>query len=342
MANAAAGSVASIVLAVFTRPEDLPDSLVVDTVQSAWSLSIDSVSYAAVGYGSHHWHAEGEGRRWFVTVDDLVARARDLDAGADAANLLNAALTTARMLFEAGMTFVVAPVPATSGDVLVPIGDRYLAAIYPWVDGQKFEWGEFATGAERFAVLDRLVSLHRASPDARRFAHTEDFSIPARDRMAVIVDQLAGWDRGPFGMPARRLLDEHGISLSEQFRQYDGLAARVRDRRNRMVLTHGEPHRANTIATPSGVLLVDWDTVLIAPPERDLWWLAGDDTTAVDEYERRTGAASDAVALDLYRLWWRLADIASFAVQLHCAHEDDEDSRVAWEALAAALRDADR
>jgi spectinomycin phosphotransferase/16S rRNA (guanine(1405)-N(7))-methyltransferase len=237
------------VVAVFTQPTDLPDSLVVDAVQSVWSLSIDSVSYAAVGYGSHHWQAEGDGRRWFVTVDDLVARARDLDAGLHAAPLLTAALMTARMLFEAGMTFVVAPVPATSGDVLVPIGDRYRAAIYPWVDGEKFGWGEFATAAERLAVLDRLVSLHQASPDARRFAHAEDFRIPARGRMAVLVDQSAGWDRGPFGMPARRLLDEHGRFLSEQFRLYDGLAAQVGNRPDRMVLTHGEPHRANTIAT---------------------------------------------------------------------------------------------
>ncbi|MPZ79263.1 MAG: phosphotransferase [Actinophytocola sp.] len=40
---------------------------------------------------------------------------------------------------------------------------------------------------------------------------------------------------------------------------------------------HGEPHRGNTITTPNGVVLIDWDTTLIAAPERDLWALVGED-----------------------------------------------------------------
>ncbi|HXP18631.1 MAG TPA: phosphotransferase [Streptosporangiaceae bacterium] len=34
------------------------------------------------------------------------------------------------------------------------------------------------------------------------------------------------------------------------------------------VTTHGEPHSANIIRAGSGRLLIDWDTVGLAPPER--------------------------------------------------------------------------
>ncbi|WP_432843998.1 phosphotransferase family protein [Dactylosporangium sp. CA-092794] len=37
-----------------------------------------------------------------------------------------------------------------------------------------------------------------------------------------------------------------------------------------LVLTHGEPHPGNTMRTGGGWLLIDWDTALLAAPERDL------------------------------------------------------------------------
>ena len=39
-----------------------------------------------------------------------------------------------------------------------------------------------------------------------------------------------------------------------------------------LVVTHGEPHAGNVMRRSDGRhLLVDWDTVAVAPPERDLW-----------------------------------------------------------------------
>ena len=38
-----------------------------------------------------------------------------------------------------------------------------------------------------------------------------------------------------------------------------------------MLLTHGEPHPGNAMLAADGWRLVDWDTALVAPLERDLW-----------------------------------------------------------------------
>jgi aminoglycoside phosphotransferase (APT) family kinase protein len=43
------------------------------------------------------------------------------------------------------------------------------------------------------------------------------------------------------------------------------------------VLTHGEPHGANVLLGEGGLSLVDWDTVGIAEPERDLWFAVIDE-----------------------------------------------------------------
>ena len=54
--------------------------------------------------------------------------------------------------------------------------------------------------------------------------------------------------------------------MARLFEHYDRLVAGVAGRPERMVLTHGEPHPANTLKTSEGWMLVDWDTTLTAAP----------------------------------------------------------------------------
>ena len=58
-------------------------------------------------------------------------------------------------------------------------------------------------------------------------------------------------------------------------REYDSLAADVASLDDAWVVTHGEPHSGNFIASPDGAMhFVDWDTVRLGPRERDLAILA--------------------------------------------------------------------
>lgn len=327
-----------MVTAVFTRPPDLPDSRISGLVQSAWPLAVDSIEYFPVGFGSHHWLVTVEGRRWFVTVDVMAPKSEGPLGRPDAVQRLEAALSTAGLLHDLGLHFVVAPIATAEGDLLIPIGDRYLVALYPYVEGTTFGWGLFGDRASRMAVLDRLVTLHMAPPHARRNAVADDFQIPCRNQLAeALSDTSNQWNNGVYAKPTRRLISRNERLINEWLARYDGLVSDVADRPERAVITHGEPHRANTIVTSDGVLLVDWDTALIAPPERDLWWLAREDAAILDEYEQRATTRVDLAALDLYRLRWDLADIALFTAQLHGPHDDDQDTRTAWEALAAYL-----
>lgn len=94
-----------------------------------------AIEYRPVGFGSHHWSVSAGGDRWFLTVDDLDAKLRSRrEARATAADRLRAALTTTRDLLDGGLGFVVAPRRAAGGDVLVPVGERFAAALYPHVE----------------------------------------------------------------------------------------------------------------------------------------------------------------------------------------------------------------
>ena len=81
-------------------------------------------------------------------------------------------------------------------------------------------------------------------------AMQDDFAIPHRDDLlSSLADLSAAWTEGPYGEPARQLVDRQAARLDNRFARYDNLAGAGAGQPERMVLTHGEPHAANTINT---------------------------------------------------------------------------------------------
>lgn len=141
------------------------------------------------------------------------------------------------------------------------------------------------------------------------------------------------WEFGPFAAPARRLLAQHADAVAQTFATYDALVANVRLQPQRFVLTHGEPHPANTITSDRGVVLVEWDTTLIAPPERDLWDMVGEEPSVATQYESLTGVRVDRDAVEMYRLAWDLSEIAIYVSDFRRPHERTDDTTEAWKNL---------
>ena len=329
---------------MFTRPGDLPESAIAQTLESLWGFGVASLEYRPVGFGSHHWQVTGTaGQRLFATVDDLVAKLRTATDATDAAfGRLAAAFATALALRDrAGLPFVIAPVPTASGQVVARLSDRYSLTVHPYINGPAAgPDGEFATDQDRRSVLDMLIQIHAASAGDPL---ADDFTVPNLDALLAMIDQAARqWSTGPYARPAQELLRAHADDLRALIGAYLDLASQVAARPERMVITHGEPHAANVIATTSGLVLVDWDTTLLAPPERDLWHLADQDPSLPRSYTAATGTQIDDQAMTLYRLWWDLAEMAGYLTLFRSPHEDTADTRESWNNLKEYLRPAAR
>ena len=98
----------------------------------------------------------------------------------------------------------------------------------------------------------------------------------------------------------------------------------------------------NVIRTDVRHVLVDWDTVALAPPERDLWMLVGDTGDEATAYADATGYQPDEVALDFFRLRWDLADLAAFTRVLRSPHRESEDTVKAYNGLTKCVAIRDR
>jgi spectinomycin phosphotransferase len=85
------------------------------------------------------------------------------------------------------------------------------------------------------------------------------------------------------------------------------------------------------------VFLIDWDTVALAPPERDLSLIVTTPDDGFDRYQAATGHPVDPDVITLYRLRWYLDDLASAVRLFRNAHEDTTDTRRWSGSLAAQL-----
>jgi spectinomycin phosphotransferase len=301
-------------------------------LQDHWGLAPVWLGYLPVGFGDHHWElTDSAGRRWFVTVAGLTGGRRDTGRAAGYADL-RAAMDTVIALAGAGLEFAVAPVPTTSGQALARLGGAHAITVFPYLDGAGEDLGDETSERERLALIEMLARLHNATPQARRKAPVRRLDLAARPVLEAALGELSQpWNGGPYSEPVRQLLARHASHLDRALASFDELA-REAARSEDPVLTHGEPH--NTLRSAGRLYLIDWDTVGLALPERDLWSVADADSREADRYAELTGRHVNTALVRMYRMRWSLEEIMLSLSEFRGPHDHNEDAELTWAVLS--------
>jgi spectinomycin phosphotransferase len=303
------------------------------TLHEQWGLAPGRLRHLPVGFGDHHWElTDSAGGRWFITVAELAGGWRGTGPAAGYVDL-RAAMETVIALRRAGLEFALAPVPTASGQALARFDDGHAITVFPRLDGAPADFGDELTASDRLALVGMLARLHGATGVAPRTAPARSPVAASRSVLEAALGELAQpWHGGPYSEPARQLLARHATRLGGALARFDEL---VRDaaRGGPPVITHGEPHPGNILRSAGRMHLIDWDTVGLALPERDLWMVAGDDAGAAGHYAELTGRAVSGAAMRMYKMRWSLDDIALAVRGFRAPHEQNEDSGLTWQAL---------
>ncbi|MCW2865425.1 MAG: hypothetical protein JWP48_7133 [Actinoallomurus sp.] len=295
-----------------------------------WGIGATSLEYAPVGFGDHHWIAVGgAGKKWFVTVADLELKGEQ-DSHAALRNLRGAMDTAAALRDEGHLDFVVAPLRAAGGETVRRLGPRYALSVFPFLDGTPGDFDRPWTSRDRGAVLELLAELHRQAPPAS--VPVLDLELSMRGLLQSALDGAIRGGRGPFAEPARTLLSGHAPAILRRVEEFDRLVEDLSRSDSAPVLTHGEPHPGNLLQCEGRHLLVDWDTVGLAPPERDLWSVALSPED-LKRYAEATGRTVNASALTLYRLRWDLEEVSIYIDWFRAPHDRSSDTEEAWQGL---------
>lgn len=183
-------------------------------------------------------------------------------------------ITVPKYLYDEGMKYVVPPIATKTGQLWVDVAD-YKLAVFPFVDGYNGYEGDLkddhwiAFGRALYALHSTRLPANLASP-----IHRETFSDYWRKHaqgfmaQTTFIDDIAS-ELGAF-------LKQKESTIHELLNQAEKLAAALKAQSEPFVLCHADSHAGNVLIDAQGdFYIVDWDTLILAPKERDLMYVGG-------------------------------------------------------------------
>ncbi len=311
-------------------PAGIKESDIAAVLAGQWGLGTVELSYLAVGFGDHHWTAtEAGGRRWFVTVAELGGGWRGATPDQGWADL-QAAMGVVIALRDAGLEFAMAPEPTRDGAALARLDGDRATILFPYLEGTGGMFGQRLPPPERLALIEMLAGLHGATAVISDAVPVRDLSPASLPGLRAALSDLGRpWAGGPYSEPARQFLAGRADGIAAGLKRFGDLA-REAAASGPPVITHGEPHPGNILRSGGRLLLIDWDTVGVALPERDLCHVADSGSQEFARYRELTGRMVSDAALTAYQLRWQLDDLGLNLAEFRRPHADDANTAVIW------------
>jgi len=256
-----------------------------------------------------------------VVADDATPYFVKLRSGA----FDEAAVEIPRFLHGQAIAQVLAPIATAAGRLWARL-DAFAVILFPFVAGRngfvaplsERQWGDLGAALRGIHTAVVPPSLGAAIPHERYSPHWRDLvrTFQARVEQSAFTEpvaaQLAAFLRARRG------------EISWIVAHADALGDTLRARPPAQVLCHADIHGGNVLIGDDGALhIVDWDTLIFAPKERDLMFVGagifGVWNSVQEEawfYRGYGRTAIDTVALAYYRYERIVEDIAAYCEQL--------------------------
>ena len=322
-------------------PGDVHEQALAALLTSAYGVSADEIAFLPLG-------ADVDTAVYRVLGSDGTPYFLKLRRGAFSP--LSVALPS--ILAEQGHEWLIPPIPTLNGSSWSR-HSPFTAVLYPFVGGLS-GWDVALTDEQWKVFGAALRALHDFAlpPTLESLPAGEDFSSRWRRRVTGCLDSIGTLPlHDPVAVELVRLLREHHRTIRHIVQRAEELANELASQRLDLRLCHGDIHAGNVLIDTSGRLrIVDWDTLVLAPKERDLMFVGGgvggrwNQERELDSfyagYGRGRGQGDGAAlvnkaALTYYRYERIVQDVAEFCAQLLESDQGGEDRRAALAHFAA-------
>lgn len=251
-----------------------------------------------------------------------------------------------RFLLDQGVPHIIAPLRTSGGQLWARV-DEYAILLFPFVAGRDGhamrpsgrQWSSLG------AVLHAIHSM-AVPPVLTRSVPREAYAPHWRDRVRAWQARIeATHFEEPVSAELAAFIRAERATIDDLVTRAERLARRLQAASLNQVLCHGDMHAANLLIDRSGHLyLVDWDTVILAPKERDLMFIGaglGICDTPEEQgrfYEGYGPVGAHPTALAYYRYERIIEDIAAFCDEIMAGEANGADRERALEYLAASFR----
>ena len=311
---------------------DLPDERLLASLAGAYGLRSAQIAFLPLGADANTavYRVEAEGRAYFLKLrrghfDDLSVALPAFLAGR-------------------GLSAVIPPLLALDRQLSCRL-DPFTLALYPFVDGVDGYQAELSE-PQWIALGATLKRLHavRLPPAIRRALPREDYSPRFRQRVQSFLGRAGSrhFD-DPLAVELAALLSAETSRVQQLLTAAEGLARQLPARAHPQVLCHGDLHNGNVLLSGAeSVHIVDWDTALLAPQERDLMFVGSGLGRAGNEaqeaawfYEGYGPAEIDAAVVAYYRCERIIQDIEAYTAAILATTGPSQDRPQALRYLAS-------
>jgi len=303
---------------------DIQDERIVTCLQTEFGLGVTQIQFLPLGYDldtAVYRAAAQDGSLYFVKL-----RRGKLDG---------ASIEIPRYLFSLGLKQAIPPYESLREKLWADL-EPYHLVLYPWIDGQNGY--EARIEAHHWVELGHVLRWFHAVKFPDEITGEicrERFSTTWRDMLKILLERVgAGTFREPIAAETAALMfDKKDVTLDLVYRA-EKLAEKLKADPPDFILCHGDLHVGNLLVDREGSLyLVDWDTLVFAPKERDLMvagsglggsWFSPQQEEAYF-YRGYGDTEINHIALAYYRYARIIEDIAIFCQQLAFSDEGGDD-----------------
>ncbi len=236
-----------------------------------------------------------------------------------------AAVLVPQWLHDRDIREVIAPLPTTSHKLWTTL-EAYTLVLFPFVDGRNGfsqalsdqHWIEFGTTLKALHSTKLPAAVEQQLP-------RETYAANWREKVMALLDRV---NHDTFAEPTAAKLAQFLKSKQKAFECLIERAAlwgaTLADDGLPLVVCHGDIHAANVLIDARGrFFIVDWDTLILAPKERDLMFIGGGIGGVWNQPEEAelfyTGYGQTQInltALAYYRCERIVEDIAAYCAEI--------------------------
>lgn len=295
---------------------NIQDQTIIDCLREKYALPIRQVTFLPLGADRNTavYRAETENEATYfakVRLDDFNEMS----------------LVVPKLLQEQGVPHIVAPLATHNGKFWVHVNGFYLS-VYPFITGRD---GHDAglTDAHWIEFGQTLKGIHKAvlSPEVATQIPQEGFSGQCRERVQQFQQQIEKTSfEDPISAALANLFKKQRAVINTLIQRSECLGTVLQKNLPPFVLCHADIHAWNMLIQADGTFyVVDWDTIILAPKERDLMFVASGlfgkaRTSEQEEALFYTGYGDktqvDPVGLAYYRYERVVRDIAEYCEEI--------------------------
>jgi spectinomycin phosphotransferase len=319
------------------EPPDVQDEQLITSLQSAYGLSINEVAFLPLG-------ADVDTAVYRVVADDVTPYLLKLRRGI----VPEATVTIPHWLAGTGMQQLIPPLATYTTGAFWTRLDSFTVILYPFVTGRS-GWAVDQSAQHWIELGVALHTLHTTvvpSALSRTVPH-ETYTAQWRDRVTAFLRQVAERSfADPVAENLAQLLRAKHDTIQHIVARAEHLAGILARQPLEPCLCHGDIHAGNIlIDTNNRLYLVDWDTLIIAPKERDLMFIGGgvggiwnNDHEATSFYQGYGQTTINLTALTYYRYERIVEDIGVTCEQLLGTSQGGADRAVMLDQLASQFQ----